>query len=163
VYYVWVKPGIEAGQKAFADIQKDLKKFDNNFDKNFGKDFNKGGGVVASGPTILDKRETLTQQDPKVAQGKPAKVYKVKLEAGKEYVIDMKSAPGKAAMLKHDPYLILLDPQGKQVGQDDDSGGNFDAQIVHRPATAGEYTIQATYNGGMPPEGLAFILTVKTK
>jgi predicted Zn finger-like uncharacterized protein len=159
VYYVWVKPGIEAGKKAIADIEKDLKNFDKNFDKNFGKDGPKGG-VVASGPTILEKKETLTQKDPGVANGKPAKTYKVKLEAGKEYIIDMKaSAPGPG----QDPYLILLDPGNKEVARDDDSGGGLDAQIRFTPAATGEFTVQATCLFGVSPQGLPFNLTVKLK
>jgi predicted Zn finger-like uncharacterized protein len=133
------------------------------FGKDFGKDLGKdmpNKGVTATGATVFDKSETLTTKDPAVANGKPAKVYKVKLEAGKEYVIDMK-ASGKG--FGHDPYLILLDPQNKEAAKDDDSGGGLDAQIVYRPAAAGEYTIQATVLGGVPAEGLPFRVTVKLK
>jgi predicted Zn finger-like uncharacterized protein len=118
------------------------------------------GGVVAAGPTILDKRDALTSKDQKIVNGKPTKVYKVRLEPNKDYVIDMKAERRKSA---DDPYLILLDPQNKEVARDDDSGGELDAQISYRPTAAGEYTIQATCYIGVGAEGLPFHLTVKVK
>jgi predicted Zn finger-like uncharacterized protein len=149
VYYFVIKPAAEAAKKLaddaakkLADAEKERKKFD--------KD--------EGGATILTKNDTLTLKDPRVAEGKPAKTYKVKLEAGKEYIIDMK-ASGKA--FEYDPYLILLNPQNKEVARDDDGGGGLDAQIRYTPPATGEYTVQATCNVFVPPKGLPFSLTVK--
>src|SRR5205814_1816514 len=77
-----------------------------------GKDKGAGGG---GGAMILDKKETLNAKDPAV-EGKPTKTYKVKLEAGKEYVIDMRT---DKKGLFYDPYLRLLDPQNKKIAEDD--------------------------------------------
>lgn len=146
------------GQDVAAKVQKEL----DNMPKEkfvFQKDvFQKDKGVVAGGPTIFEKKETLTDKDPKIANGKAAKAYKVKLEAGKKYVIDLK-ANNKVG--GGDPYLFLLDPQGKQVAFDDDGGGFPNAQIRYTPAVTGEFTIQATSLGAPPPGGMGFTLTVK--
>jgi predicted Zn finger-like uncharacterized protein len=112
-----------------------------------------GGGTV-----IFEKKETLTVKDPVGSKGKPAKSYKVKLEQGKNYVIDMKA---EKKGLGQDPYLVLLDPQGKEVAHDDDSGGGLDAQIRYAPTMNGEFTIQATCFAGVLQEGLPYVLTVK--
>jgi hypothetical protein len=138
VYFFVLKPAAEAAKKRLDEAAKNLadaEKERNKFDKDEG------------GATIFTKNDTLTLKDPRVAQGKPAKTYKVNLEAGKEYIIDMK-ASGKA--FEYDPYLILLNPQNKEVARDDDGGGGLDAQIRYAPAVTGEYTVQATCNVFVP-------------
>jgi tetratricopeptide (TPR) repeat protein len=83
-----------------------------------------------------------------------ALVYQVKLAADKRYVIDMVSPDQKAL----DPYLILSDATGKQLAEDDDSGGGLNARIVFRAERSGTYHIQATsFNQGTG----AFTLTVR--
>jgi predicted Zn finger-like uncharacterized protein len=151
-YYVAAKTVNEGFKDAFKDLGKDMPKEKIIFGP-------KDKAVVAGGATILEKKETLTTKDAAV-NGKPAKTYKVKLDAGKEYIIDMK-ATGKG--FGHDPYLILLDPGNKEVAKDDDSGGGLDAQIRYTPAVSGDFTIQATCLAGVLPEGLPFSLTVKLK
>jgi predicted Zn finger-like uncharacterized protein len=156
VYWFVIKPVKEAAAKDFKDVFKDA--FKDAF-KDVAKDMpKKGGGPAPTGPTLLERKETLTQKDPLNHAQKPAKTYKVKLEAGKEYVIDMKAVNKFDGS---DPYLFLLDPQGKEVAKDDDSGGFPDAQIRYRPTMSGEFTVQASCFGGIPPPGLAFHLTVK--
>ncbi len=59
-----------------------------------------------------------------------------------------------------DAYLILLGPDGQVVATNDDARGR-DAQIVHRAAAAGAYTILATTFGDAPKVG-AYRLGVKT-
>jgi predicted Zn finger-like uncharacterized protein len=142
-YWVWTKPPSDK------DAQKGVI-----------ANMNKDKAVLAAGPTIFDTRDTLRHGDFKAALRRPAKDYKVKLEANKEYVIDMKAEKQELA---HNPFLILLDPQNRQVAQDDDSGGGLDAQIVYRPTSAGEYTIQAICPPAVPPGGMPFHLTVKLK
>jgi hypothetical protein len=124
-----------------------------------------GGG----GKVMLEKKETLAEKDPPKANGKPAKEYKVKLEQGKNYVIDLK-ADKKVDFKKldfnnppHDPYLRLLDAGGKEVARNDDfePGVSLDSQIRYTPTQTGEYTIQATVLGLVPPGGMPFSLTVK--
>jgi thiol-disulfide isomerase/thioredoxin len=61
------------------------------------------------------------------------------LSAGKTYRIDM-----IAANPQFDPYLRLLDPKGKQVAEDDDSGDGLNARIIYRATEGGEYKVIAT-------------------
>jgi len=167
VYYFVIKPAAEATKKLaddaakkLADAEKERKKLADDAAKKLAdaekerKKFDKDvGGVM-----IFSKNDTLTLKDQRVADGRPAKTYKVKLEAGKEYIIDMKASRKEFG---HDPFLILLNPQKKKVAEDDDSGDGLDAQIRYMPPTTGEYIVQATCFRGVPPNGLPFSLTVK--
>ena len=94
---------------------------------------------------LLKLESKLTNDDPKdtVRQDCRAKIHKVKLEAGKVYVIDMISADTMAL----DPYLRLEDPDGKEVAKDDDSGGELQARIRFECKRAGEYRVIATSFG----------------
>jgi serine protease Do len=64
-------------------------------------------------------------------------VHTVKLVAGAEYTIDLKSGAFNA-------YLRLEDASGKQLAEDDDSGGNRNARIVFRAPADGEYKVIVT-------------------
>lgn len=70
--------------------------------------------------------------------GKKHKMLLFQMEAGKTYQIDMTS---KA----FDAYLYLESPAGKLLAEDDDSGGNLNARIIHKAAEAGVYRIVCTY------------------
>jgi hypothetical protein len=64
-------------------------------------------------------------------------------QAGQRVIITMSSQ-------ELDSYLILLDPNGNSVAQDDDSAGNLDAQINAVLPVDGTYTIYAnSYGGGV--------------
>jgi predicted Zn finger-like uncharacterized protein len=131
-----------------------------------GKD--KAVGAGGGGRVVLETKATLTDKDPPKANGKPAKEYKVKLDQGKNYVIDMK-ADQRIDFKKppperpHDPYLRLLDPSGKQVASNDDfePGVSLDSRIRYSPTQSGDYTIQATVLGLVPPGGMPFSLIVR--
>lgn len=63
--------------------------------------------------------------------------------AGQRVIITMSSQ-------EIDAYLILVDPNGNSIAQDDDGGGNLDAQINVVLPVNGTYTIYAnTYTGGI--------------
>jgi S1-C subfamily serine protease len=48
-----------------------------------------------------------------------------------------------------DPYLILIGPDGREIAQDDDSGGNYNARITAVLPVDGTYLIVAnSYQGG---------------
>jgi predicted Zn finger-like uncharacterized protein len=151
VYFLWIKPGVDAGLKKF---NEDMKKIDKNFDnKNFGKDMGKDGGPKAStGKIILEQKSVLSAKDPQV-EGKPAKSFPVNFAAGKTYIIDMKST-------EMDSFLRLLDPAKKEVAKDDDGGGFPDARITYTATQAGSYTIQATTFIGIAGQP-NFTLTVR--
>jgi hypothetical protein len=71
-------------------------------------------------------------------KNKKHKLFLFKMEAGKTYQIDMKS---KA----FDAYLFLEGPDGVLLAQDDDSGGNLNARIIHKATITGIHRIAATY------------------
>ena len=82
----------------------------------------------------------LANNSPKV-KGKPAQVHRFTLSADKTYIIDLESTD-------FDPYLRILDAGGKQLAEDDDSGGNLNARIRFTPPKDGDYQIVATRFGG---------------
>lgn len=77
----------------------------------------------------------------KVRTGSACKTYTYKMNEGKSYQIDMRSAA-------FDSYLRLEDPAGMQVAADDDSGGFPHARIVYRAPRTGDYQIIATSFAG---------------
>jgi hypothetical protein len=81
------------------------------------------------------------------------KIYAIKLAKGKAYQIDMMSKDV-------DSFLRLEDASGKELAQDDDSGGNRNARIRFECPENGEYRIIATtYLGGTG----SFTMMVKEK
>lgn len=79
---------------------------------------------------------TLTQESPK-DKGDPYRAYSIRFETGRVYRIDMTS---KAI----DSHLRLEGPDGKELAQDDSSGGGLDARITHLCRVTGTYRIVAS-------------------
>jgi len=83
----------------------------------------------------------LTRERPtdKVRVGCYHRVFEFPMKAGTTYTIDMTGAiPG------FDPFLRLEDASGKQVAEDDDSGGGQNARIVFEAPRTETYRIIAT-------------------
>ena len=98
---------------------------------------------------------TLTKDDGKDAmRGGPMQTHKIFLKGGAVYTIDMVSS-------EMDSYLRLLDPKGKQLDEDDDSGGNLNSRIVFNCVNDGNYQIVTT-TFGADMKGGNYVLTVKT-
>jgi hypothetical protein len=66
-----------------------------------------------------------------------AKIYDVELAEGTLYTITQSSQD-------FDAFLRIRDANGKELGSDDDSGGNLDARILFMPPTRGVYRVVAT-------------------
>jgi hypothetical protein len=98
----------------------------------------------------------ITKDDPKdrVRRQSNAKVYQVKMTAGKTYTIDMETQGDDL-----DPFLRLEDMTGKHLESDDDGGDNLNARITHRAKADGTYRIIATTFGG--GDAGAFVLKVR--
>jgi hypothetical protein len=106
----------------------------------------KGGKVQSVGPKGLKIEGSVAQTDDKVEvavgdmRGKlPAKLYQVKLEAGKKYRMEMRSPA-------IDSFLVVQDQDGKQLAFDDDTGGGdngLDAQLDFTPPKTGTYKVFA--------------------
>jgi tetratricopeptide (TPR) repeat protein len=88
---------------------------------------------------ILNEPGELTRNDQRgrVRQGAYYKIQTVKLEKGRTYQIEMYSDT-------LDTYMRLEDPNGNNLAEDDDNGGNLDAMIFFQPTESGTYRIVAT-------------------
>jgi peroxiredoxin len=97
---------------------------------------------------------TLTKDDPvDKRRGGASQTHMVKMKAGKTYTIDMVSQ-------QVDSYLFLDDAKGKQLAEDDDSGGMQNAQIVFNCTKDGDYKVVCTvFDANMTGK---YVLTVKT-
>jgi hypothetical protein len=85
--------------------------------------------------TAGDERDTVRTESVR-------KVYEVKMSAGREYVIDLRSED-------FDSYLRLEGDDRAELARDDDSGGFPHARIRYRAARDGVYRVIATtYRGG---------------
>jgi hypothetical protein len=80
---------------------------------------------------------TATSAKDKARPNRYCDVHEVKLKAGQTYQIDLASRD-------FDAYLRLEDSAGRQLAEDDDSGGGFNARLVFTPATSATYRVIAT-------------------
>jgi tetratricopeptide (TPR) repeat protein len=99
--------------------------------------------AVAKGKVLLQSVLALTVKDPVNCPGRQGCFYKVRpveFTAGKTYIIEMDQA-GPSNL---DPYLVLVNPSGQVVAQDDDGGGFPNARIVYRSPATGTFRIYAT-------------------
>jgi hypothetical protein len=109
------------------------------------------GAAQAQNGRTLDIDGVLDRWSPVNRAGFRSESYKVFLEKGVTYTIDMKSN-------QIDSYLILTGPNGLRI-EDDNSGGNLDARIVFRAQRSAWYWIRAT--SFLPYEMGSFRLTVQ--
>lgn len=101
---------------------------------------------------LTENNNILGAVDP-VRNQKRYKLYSIRLEAGKNYQIDMSS-------IDFDAYLFLYDDANIQVAADDDSGGNLNARIIFTPQRTATYRIEATSFGGFVGNG-NYTLTIR--
>ncbi len=71
--------------------------------------------------------------------------YRVQLEAGVRYVIEVR---GHGTNALTDPFVAIVDGAGQTIASDDDSGPGFDARLRFTPQSTGEFFIQASGLGG---------------
>lgn len=111
--------------------------------------------VSAGGKGLLDVKVAgkLTDADPKdPGRGAPSKAHVVRLKAGQVYTIDLVSS-------QFDAFLRLQDNKGKQLAEDDDSGGGLNARIIFKCPRDGEYRVICT---SFNAQGRgAYVLTVR--
>src|SRR5262245_48379766 len=95
---------------------------------------------------------SLSPNDPKDPKRQtPCKIHEIELTKGQSYTIDM-------AGMNFDAYLRLEDKDGKQLAEDDDSGGNLNAQIIFACPKDGIYKVYCTCIGNANGK---YTLTVK--
>jgi hypothetical protein len=94
--------------------------------------------VGNDGFTIKGKlTKDLPGDDGKFTKGAPRLIQPVKMKSGKTYTIDLISDD-------FDAFLRLLDPAGKEVAFDDDSGGDLNSRIVYECKEDGVFRIIMT-------------------
>jgi hypothetical protein len=104
-------------------------------------DATKPGAVLTVGPEGVTVEAVLTKDDPldKVRKNY-CRIFDVKMQAGKKYVIDLQSK-------QFDSFLRLENAAGKQLAQDDDSGGGNDARIRFTAPEDGVFQVIVTSFG----------------
>lgn len=86
--------------------------------------------------------KAFTDKDERLPDGSYFQVYTFAGQAGQRITIEMQSR-------QIDSYLVLFDANGKQIAEDDDSGGGKNARIQVTLSTTGTYTLYAnSYEGG---------------
>ena len=89
-----------------------------------------------------DNKVKVEPPDPKFKSIElPAKLYEVKLPAGKSYTITMTSS-------EFDSFLVVQDGAGKQLAFDDDGGGDLNSKIQFAPAKDGTFKVYAAALNG---------------
>jgi peroxiredoxin len=97
----------------------------------------------------------LSGSDPKDSKiNGPSQIHIVEMKAGFAYTIDMIST-------ELDSYLRLEDKTGKQLDEDDDSGGNLNAKMVFNCTKDDEYKVICTCLGGPDRNGNYTLLIKK--
>ncbi|MEB3359529.1 MAG: trypsin-like peptidase domain-containing protein [Synechococcales bacterium] len=94
--------------------------------------------ILPNGQTVqgvLDETSNILDSDRSYFNA-----YTFEARAGQRILIDMLSN-------EIDAYLILIAPDGQDLGQDDDSGGGTNARLVATAPVSGEYTILANSYG----------------
>ncbi|MBI3407956.1 MAG: PPC domain-containing protein [Planctomycetes bacterium] len=104
-------------------------------------------GFILQGKLTKD----LALDEGRFTKGSPRLIQPVTMKAGKSYTIDLISDD-------FDAFLRLLNPDGKQVAFDDDSGGELNARIVYRCEQDGEFRIVMT---NLDRRAGAFMLKVR--
>ena len=109
------------------------------------------GVVPTPPPPVLVRGKTLISEDGDLDQasltnnperpGIPYKLYSPTFTAGTTYIIELNKTNNQTNL---DPYLILKNPQGQKVAEDDDSGGELNSRIVFRATQTGVHQIYAT-------------------
>ncbi len=104
--------------------------------------------VVDRGPVPLGQR---VQGEIRFAEGRD--LYTFEGREGQQVRI-LLERPGRSQL---DPYLELLDPDGRTLAEDDDSGGELNSLIQVRLPRTGRYTIVAR---GLADSAGPYVLTV---
>ena len=115
--------------------------------------------VVGTLPEITKKDERTTQFEPQdvtlpvtvngmIKDNNQADWFRFSLKKG-EWITVL--CTGRWSGAKLDPYVRLLDPQGRSLGWSDDSGASTDARLHFQAPEDGQYIVEARdvqYRGG---------------
>ena len=111
------------------------------------------------GKEIFKKEGTIAADDPTIktsdGQTMPAKMFEVALQAGTAYKIGMTSK-------EIDSFVVVKDSAGKELGFDDDSGGDQNSLLEFTPPRSESYKVYAAALQAQKGRGDtgAFVLTI---
>jgi len=88
-------------------------------------------------PTPVPQAATIVQLRDRVEEGAYA-FYPFQGWAGQQIRVEVSALPGSSI----DPVAVLLDPQGREIAQGDDSGGTLNADFVAALPDEGTYTLR---------------------
>jgi hypothetical protein len=98
---------------------------------------------IAAGQMAIEGELAADDTRDAVRRNSVCQIHQIEMSPAKSYVIELASS-------RFDAYLRLESADGKQLAEDDDSGGGTNARIRFRPRMAGTYRIIATtFDGGM--------------
>jgi len=97
------------------------------------------GGVKGGDAKVLDVGVRGVRVNGALSRETKSVTYRVKLEQGKSYLIEMNSANQDEL----DPFVEVHDASGKRLAQDDDGAGDLNARLVFRAPESGVYVILA--------------------
>jgi RNA polymerase sigma factor (sigma-70 family) len=96
--------------------------------------------VAAPNRLVFEQKGKIADSDAKVKVSNgpslPAQRFEVKLEAGKQYQLTMDST-------ELDSLLVVQDPSGNELANDDNSGGNLNSLLLLTPRADGPYLVFA--------------------
>lgn len=98
-------------------------------------------------PSMLSTEGEIRADDPRdPVRNHPGKIHTITMRKGMEYTIDLERREAKGL----DPYLRIENAAGKELGADDDHGGDLNARLVFVPPANGTYKAFATtYDGSV--------------
>jgi len=64
--------------------------------------------------------------------------------AGRQYTVELKASTSGGGVALDDPYLVLLDPSGKALAFDDDSGVGLNSALTFTATSSGTYKVAAS-------------------
>jgi phage FluMu protein Com len=110
--------------------------------------------VGAPAKDVAPENKPLQQFDGRLTKSASEITHQVTMVKGKSYQIDLMSQ-------EFDAYLILQDPNGTKVAENDDGGEGLNSRIVYQPKATGIHRVVATSLGR---RGVgAFVLEVREK
>lgn len=70
--------------------------------------------------------------------------FELDVVAGRQYTVELKGTNTGGGVALDDPYLVLLDPAGKALAFDDDTGVGLNSQLTFTAPTSGTYRVAAS-------------------
>lgn len=107
--------------------------------------------IISAGPNRQDNLQELIYGqtvDDRIDEGQPSVFYTFDAAAGDVITVTMVVTQSDL-----DPFIVLNTADRTPLATDDNSGGGVNARLTFVIPSTGQYIIQATHAGGVPPVG----------